>query len=609
MSKTKKPRAPKEELNQVVLEEEAISAAENLNDESGAEVSYDEEMENESGAEVSYDEEPKNELAEELEDEDSEEDIDEELEDEDSEEDIDEEREDEGPEEVDEELEDEEDHEVDIEEYEKLRKDLLQEYEANKNTEQAPEQPVQASSIKQDVPVDVSSASHNKVSIDEDLEIEDIEENLDDHLINRPKTNVKEDAITPDIDQGISKVAISKGSSITIIVIFVLVMIYVIYKMFQPSEEELNAKKSTLNSAAPIVQPVEDAGQTIVVPEVPKFPDMPKELTPPVSKVLAAPPAPSTLDIATLTPPPSPAASTGDTSSKTAGGLKPLAAKDVNVASVDKAAAAKEAADAARRKARIRSSMMAGGGGGGGNKSGVNSEGQSLSILQRNSAQTVATHIGDLQRVIAAGKVIDAVLETAINTDLPGMIRAIVSRDIYSEAGKNILITKGSRLIGTYGSTIKFGQARVQIVWDRIIRPDGIDIKVASPGIDDIGRSGSAGDVDNHILRNFATAMMISMINIGIAEYAEKNGASASTSTTTTNTDGSSTNTDDSSPVDQAYDDAVNLMGDITKDVVDKTTDMPPTITVDQGTSLKVFVKQDLVFPGRAANLTRMIDQ
>ncbi|MCT4635955.1 MAG: hypothetical protein N4A31_06950, partial [Rickettsiales bacterium] len=122
-------------------------------------------------------------------------------------------------------------------------------------------------------------------------------------------------------------------------------------------------------------------------------------------------------------------------------------------------------------------------------------------------------------------------------------------------------------------------------------------------------RSGSAGDVDNHILRNFTTAMMVSLINIGVAEYADRNGASDSTtSTTTTNTDGSTTNTDDSTALDDAYDDAVDNISSIGTDVIEKTMDMPPTITIDQGTSLKVFVKQDLVFPGRSANLTKIVE-
>ncbi len=459
--------------------------------------------------------------------------------------------------------------------------------------------------------LEISGYDNNKkVSLDNDLEIEDIQESLDGDVINKPRSlNQEEQVSVPDVDQGLSKVAISKGSSVAILIGLVLLFIYIIYKILQPSDEELAAQKSTINKNLPIVSPVEDSGQTIVVPEIPAFPDIPTELTPPTPKDLPAPPVPPTLELAPLSIP-APSASTSSMTIPTAppaiGGVKPLESK-LNLAAIDKEAEARAAAEAARKKARMKSSMMAGGSGGGGNKN-KNAAGKVLSILERNSDQTVATHIGDLQRIIAQGKIIDAVLETAINTDLPGLIRGVVTRDVYSEAGNNVLINKGSRLIGSYSSEIKFGQARVQIVWDRVIRPDGIDIKVSSPGIDDIGRSGSAGDVDNHILRNFTTAMMVSLINIGVAEYADSNGSSNSTSTTTTNTDGSTTNTDDSSTVDQAYDDAIDNISSIGTDVIDKTKDMPPTITINQGTSLKVFVKQDLVFPGRSANLTRLVE-
>ena len=56
---------------------------------------------------------------------------------------------------------------------------------------------------------------------------------------------------------------------------------------------------------------------------------------------------------------------------------------------------------------------------------------------------------GDMNLVLGRGKMLDAIIETAINTDIGGEIRAIISRDIYSEWGKNILLPKGSRVFGS----------------------------------------------------------------------------------------------------------------------------------------------------------------
>lgn len=509
-------------------------------------------------------------------------------------------------------------NEDDQESYNQLKQQLIEEYDNNKNFTQP--QSIEQEDIEENWQSEDSGdllakaaeevEKENEINSDENIEIEDIQEDLENGEISRPRSMLSpEESVTPDIDDGASKVAISRGSSIAFLVGVILFLGFVIYKIMQPSAEELEAQKSSINKNAPIVTPPEDIGQTIVVPEIPKFPDMPVDLPTPAPKALPTPPTPPTLEV--ISPPPAPLS--GDISNE-----KKNSTADINsfpsikgfgdIVAIDKDAANKAAAEAARKQTRIKSSMMLASGGNKNNKN-VNSEGQTLSILQRNNDQIVATHIGELQRIIASGKIIDAVLETAINTDLPGMIRAVVSRDVYSEAGNNILINKGSRLIGSYSSTIKYGQARVQIVWNRVIRPDGIDVKVDSPGIDDIGRSGVGGDVDNHILRNFITATMVSLIDIGIAEYAEKNGSSGSTSsTTTTNTDGSTTTNDNSTATDKAYDEAVDNISSIGKDVMEKTMDMPPTITINQGTSLKVFVKRDLIFPGRSANLTRLVE-
>ena len=57
---------------------------------------------------------------------------------------------------------------------------------------------------------------------------------------------------------------------------------------------------------------------------------------------------------------------------------------------------------------------------------------------------------GNMEFVLGRGKIIDAVLETGINTDFGGEVRAVIGRDVFSESGKMILIPKGSRVFGTY---------------------------------------------------------------------------------------------------------------------------------------------------------------
>jgi type IV secretion system protein VirB10 len=216
-------------------------------------------------------------------------------------------------------------------------------------------------------------------------------------------------------------------------------------------------------------------------------------------------------------------------------------------------------------------------------------------IAASDTRKAIATSIGNLRTTIAQGKIIDAVLETAINTDLPGTLRAIISRDVYAEAGKEPVIPKGSRLIGAYNTGILRGQKRVFIIWTRVIRPDGVDIKIASPGVDALGRAGLPGFVDNKFMEQFSAAILTSAMSIGIA-YAAGN----EDTTTTTSPEGSTTTQGSAGAL--ATQEAVRSLGQVGADIVKKTLDLRPTITVNQGTRVSVMVNRDLIFPADTAH-------
>jgi type IV secretion system protein VirB10 len=214
------------------------------------------------------------------------------------------------------------------------------------------------------------------------------------------------------------------------------------------------------------------------------------------------------------------------------------------------------------------------------------------------SEKSGATHMTNLNTTIAQGKMVEAVLETAMNTDLPGSIRAIVSRDVYAEAGRNVLIPKGSRLIGVYNTGVFRGQKRVMVVWTRLMRPDGIDIAIGSPATDALGRAGIEGLVDNKYMESFSTAILTSLVSLGVAAAADN--VVSDGSSTTRNTDGSSTTTGSSGAA--AATEAVNNIGDVAKSIVRNNIDLRPTIVVDQGTRINVFVNRDLVFDSSIKN-------
>lgn len=269
--------------------------------------------------------------------------------------------------------------------------------------------------------------------------------------------------------------------------------------------------------------------------------------------------------------------------------------------------------DEANNKAlldRLKSNMMIMNGGGslfGNDKDSENAEGE-LAGLDPNSqfgnlvtrsttkAQKVkATHIGNLNLIIAQGRVIQATLETAINTDLPGPIRAIVSRDIYGEAGEYPLIPKGSRLIGQYNSNIIAGQSRVYVMWTRVIRPDGVDVAIGSPLIDQIGQAGTGGFVDNKFREMFSRAVLASVFSIAIAygvEQVSDENQQTTSSSPTTGFFSQSGGTASSATVN-----SLNRLGSTTSSFISRFINVKPTILVDQGSKVMVFVNRDLIFP------------
>jgi type IV secretion system protein VirB10 len=144
---------------------------------------------------------------------------------------------------------------------------------------------------------------------------------------------------------------------------------------------------------------------------------------------------------------------------------------------------------------------------------------------------------GNIELVLGRGKIIDAVLERAISTDFGGEVRSVISRDVFSESGKNILVPKGSRVFGTYSTGIDGAYGRISIEWNRIDLASGYTLSLQGAGIDNLGRKGYQGRVDNKFKERFSNAILMSAFNIGFANALDKVVAPpTSTQTAATNT-------------------------------------------------------------------------
>ncbi|MFG6082668.1 TrbI/VirB10 family protein [Paracoccus litorisediminis] len=193
---------------------------------------------------------------------------------------------------------------------------------------------------------------------------------------------------------------------------------------------------------------------------------------------------------------------------------------------------------------------------------------------------TKAEHIAHPGHTIVQGTMIEATLDTSVETSLPGNVVANVSQDVWSMDMSQVLIPRGAKLYGRYSNEISQDQRRVMIAWDRLIRADGLTIRLEGYGSDRVGRSGLNGTVRNHTISRFGTAAMVSMIGAlpGILEGAVSGGEED----------------DDTAALAELYSGIGQGASSALSGVMAGSLNRPPTITLDQGDVVIVRVNADL---------------
>ena len=201
--------------------------------------------------------------------------------------------------------------------------------------------------------------------------------------------------------------------------------------------------------------------------------------------------------------------------------------------------------------------------------------------------------------ILQAGSIIPAVLETKISTNLPGTITAVVSQDVYdSISGKYLLIPRGSKLIGSYNSSISFGQNQVQAKFTRLIRPDGSSIILPNQsGVDSMGTSGFEDDVNNHWGRIIGSAVLAALFNLPALVATNElnnnnNSATYSNGTITTNTN-SAGNVLAASSL-QSMGQGASQVGN---QLATQSLNIQPEIIINAGYQFSVMVTKDIVLP------------
>jgi type IV secretion system protein TrbI len=177
---------------------------------------------------------------------------------------------------------------------------------------------------------------------------------------------------------------------------------------------------------------------------------------------------------------------------------------------------------------------------------------------------------------VLAGSLIPAALITELNSDLPGMVQAQVTENVYdSVTGKWLLIPQGAKLIGSYDARVLFGQERALLVWTRLILPDGSSMVLDSmTGLDARGSAGVSGEVNAHSGRLIKGVILSSLLGVGSELSFGSN------------------NDNSLRALARAIQDSGNSAG---QEIIRRNLEVKPTIKVKSGTKVQVLVSQDLL--------------
>ena len=180
---------------------------------------------------------------------------------------------------------------------------------------------------------------------------------------------------------------------------------------------------------------------------------------------------------------------------------------------------------------------------------------------------------------IQAGTILPLVLETGINSELPGMVKARFSSPVYDTAtGEHLLIPSGAYVVGQYNDAQKFGESRVQVAWSRLILPNGKSMMLGNlPGVSLSGFSGYSDEVDEHWDKVIAGALLSSALAGSLAAA------------------GGERDQREIEPGQAALAGAGESINQTGQEITKRNLEVEPTLRIRPGMQVAAFVRQDLI--------------
>ncbi|HEY4968998.1 MAG TPA: type IV secretion system protein VirB10, partial [Steroidobacteraceae bacterium] len=205
---------------------------------------------------------------------------------------------------------------------------------------------------------------------------------------------------------------------------------------------------------------------------------------------------------------------------------------------------------------------------------GLAQDGELGPLLRPGVSAAVRAQVLPTRRLLLPkGAFIDCTLETAIDSTLPGMTTCVMATDAFGVDGQVVLLERGTKLIGETRGQVQQGSARVFVLWTEARTPTGVVVPLASPGADELGRSGLSGTVNTHFWQRFGAAILVSVID-GAVEGAVQSSRGGN-GTVIINPSASQ-----------------GVMTEVLKGTIN----IPPTVVKQQGDRIQILVARDLDF-------------
>jgi len=200
-------------------------------------------------------------------------------------------------------------------------------------------------------------------------------------------------------------------------------------------------------------------------------------------------------------------------------------------------------------------------------------------LTSTETPKVTAAKIGDRNMLLAKGAQVDCALTTKIVNEVSGFASCVLTRHVYSDNGKVVLLERGSDVQGEYVATMQAGQRRLFVLWQRIKTPVGVVIALDSPAADGLGTMGLDGYVDNRWWERLGAAFLLSFVQDAFAYEIAKSSNGANT------TAGGS-----------AYANTSRTGQEMADRVLAATINIKPTIYKNQGDRASIYVARDLDF-------------